>query len=567
VIFNAYTYKRGELLTKSWLMGVRRGWLSLLEPHIVEWKDVLKAIGKLDEFVRNLREQILFVRRNPLTLPNSEEGKKLLKQFDTLLNAIDNQHSTAAHWMDVDQRSDFRSLGFSQEEGAHMFELYKTKFSDMMTTYVRTRRKPGQYITTREANLTELLDKILDTLREGASRLEKAIKIEEATQPLGISPTLMEYKEPAFKEFSFGRMKVIVVGTQDSREYIKRLDKAYQLIQKKGFEKLWYGVLFVSRNFHKLDPDSVEAYRIAGYKDLQSRAGAYHSGSDIMEMTAPPTKWLSDAIIHELGHRYWFKFMKSPQRARFVDLIKVNIPGKSGILIPEKINDQLLTNIEKNVYDNHIKVARALEAFQKDTQFFSKAIAKATDVLFNVVSNFVKVVFKAIENLSTYVLPSEDPHVKEKWQQVQKYLNACEVWVKKLFELENKIQSLPDGTDFQKVFDEERTEWVIEMHARIMEAEGAAYQLIIDLNEVQNRKIEEAKKERDPHLDPSDPRPIFPVSEYGKSNAEEAFAEAFEHYVTGKDMNRDQLESFRSVLASKRVLSAQQVVNRFLNAY
>jgi len=38
------------------------------------------------------------------------------------------------------------------------------------------------------------------------------------------------------------------------------------------------------------------------------------------------------------------------------------------------------------------------------------------------------------------------------------------------------------------------------------------------------------------------------VSAYARSRPTEAFAEVFERYVTERDMTRDQVESFRSVL-------------------
>jgi hypothetical protein len=44
-------------------------------------------------------------------------------------------------------------------------------------------------------------------------------------------------------------------------------------------------------------------------------------------------------------------------------------------------------------------------------------------------------------------------------------------------------------------------------------------------------------------------KPVAPVSNYGKSSIEEAFAEAFLHYVYDRDMDQDQIESFRTVLA------------------
>jgi hypothetical protein len=38
------------------------------------------------------------------------------------------------------------------------------------------------------------------------------------------------------------------------------------------------------------------------------------------------------------------------------------------------------------------------------------------------------------------------------------------------------------------------------------------------------------------------------VTPYGKTNAHEAFAEAFAYYVTNKNMDRDQIESLKTVL-------------------
>jgi hypothetical protein len=45
------------------------------------------------------------------------------------------------------------------------------------------------------------------------------------------------------------------------------------------------------------------------------------------------------------------------------------------------------------------------------------------------------------------------------------------------------------------------------------------------------------------------PALVEPVSDYGKSDIDEAFAEVFAHYVLNFDITRDQMESFRSVLS------------------
>ena len=41
---------------------------------------------------------------------------------------------------------------------------------------------------------------------------------------------------------------------------------------------------------------------------------------------------------------------------------------------------------------------------------------------------------------------------------------------------------------------------------------------------------------------------VAPVSGYGSNNISEAWAEVFSYYVTGKDMNRDQIDSFKAIL-------------------
>lgn len=201
-----------------------------------------------------------------------------------------------------------------------------------------------------------------------------------------------------FDDFSIGDLKVIVLNPDiwigESHEYAKRIIEARAILNRKGFGKLWYGVLFIVDNkFEKLAPDALEAYRKLGYETLESRAGTYHSGADVVRIMAPSNdSYLVDYIVHEMGHRYWYKFMKSDQRARFNDLVKTN--------------------------------------------------------------------------------PSE------------------------------KIRDFPSGP------------------------------------------TDEGGKEK----------PVTPVSTYGASTIEEAFAEVFEHYCTEEEINRDQLESFRSVLSSTQPL-------------
>ncbi len=205
-----------------------------------------------------------------------------------------------------------------------------------------------------------------------------------------------------FDEFQIGNLKAVIldpmVSLHEASWYVKRFKEARELLKQKGLEKLWYGVMFIkSREYKQLDPVSQKAYQDLGYDNVENQAGTYHSGEDIVKITAPPNGDLARVIVHEMGHRYWTKFLRPEQRARFNGLVKTN--------------------------------------------------------------------------------PSE------------------------------KSRDFPSGP----------TEDGVE-------------------------------------------KPVTPVSDYGKSTIEEAFAEVFEHYVNGKDMNRDQLESFRSVLARAIPLDKQSIM-------
>lgn len=208
-----------------------------------------------------------------------------------------------------------------------------------------------------------------------------------------------------FREFSLGDMKVVIVDPTISiwqnNAYIQRMIEARSALKRKGFDKLWYGVFFiVSKESNKLNDQDKSAYRALGYETLESQAGTYHTHGDYVRLYAPPDNRIIRYVVHELGHRYWYKMMAPEQRARFNGLVQTNV-----------------TEISRD---------------------------------------------------------------------------------------------FPSG------------------------------------------QLEKGVK-----------KPVTPVSDYGQSSIEEAFAMAFEHYVLDQDMSRDQFESFRSVLASGPSL-AERVLERFL---
>lgn len=330
-----------ELLTKQWLMGVRRGWLSLMNAKPHGWSGIFKAFDHLREFVDNLEAQVFYVRRGPYTsLPSMTESQELKAAFKKLRDTLVELRRSAAHWMEVEhQGPDYMGRGtFTPDQGVHMREMYETKFPELLMTHVPTKINPakGQWNPTRSGSITELLDKVLELLRADAARLDKAIKTEEQT---GIHETKPEFEESAFKEFAIGNAKIIVTDPvghgRQIPKYVNIARYVKAAIERRGFGAVWYGVFMVeSSDYRKLTPWEIEDYAKAGYKDLQAVAGTFHTGADIISLTAPPNERLIKTWAHELGHRWWFKKMKPEGRARFEEslaqgILPVSEYGKS----------------------------------------------------------------------------------------------------------------------------------------------------------------------------------------------------------------------------------------------
>lgn len=123
------------------------------------------------------------------------------------------------------------------------------------------------------------------------------------------------------REFSVGNMKVVMVDipmpwVQEAKghlpsevtSYVRQLHKAEALLKQKGLGFLWYGVMFVA------------CKGCGGENPLGKRFGVgaqYNIGPDNLTVYSDPHGNLYRLIVHELGHRYYYKFMDSGARARF----------------------------------------------------------------------------------------------------------------------------------------------------------------------------------------------------------------------------------------------------------
>jgi hypothetical protein len=123
------------------------------------------------------------------------------------------------------------------------------------------------------------------------------------------------------REYNVGNVKVVMVDLpnpfpqeedghhpHDTSLYRKELEKAEALLKAKGLGFLWYGTIFVS----------CKSCGGANPRGKQWGVGAHYDiRQDVVRIFQNPTGGLYRGVAHELGHRYYFKFMSSAERARF----------------------------------------------------------------------------------------------------------------------------------------------------------------------------------------------------------------------------------------------------------
>ncbi len=94
---------------------------------------------------------------------------------------------------------------------------------------------------------------------------------------------------------------------RDRSKYIALFKHAYSILKRKKVGFLWQGTISVepkSSRPNQLDPSL-------------GVGGTYRRKGDHVTVHSDPSDWVVELMLHELGHKYWFKYMKSADRAHF----------------------------------------------------------------------------------------------------------------------------------------------------------------------------------------------------------------------------------------------------------
>lgn len=350
--------------------------------------------------------------------------------------------------------------------------------------------------------------------------------------------------EPRYSQFDVYGMKVVIDDasiTQDQHDdYVKEIITAYHILKAKKLAHAWYGHIYI------------ECKTCDGRPNV---GGHYNIQRDHIKLFSRPFR-NTETIIHELGHRYWYKFMTISQREKFEDFVKVRTrpkPSWDYDYKPDIQSPQVVSDALEKVEKVFTKIRATVREFEKTRLRKYRAILdKFETPLFVAARLLTDEVYTAVQNKGG---PRSSATAKLEWEQLMAAIDAAHKHLARVRKLEDKLNTYPDGpNDWEAIFKKERGYWIAELEdlLNVVAASARAYveACIAGYNKSQETLKEDELKRWQAEQD-AIVKPVMPVSEYGGTNISEAFAEAFLHYVIGASMNADQRASFKSVLLDK----------------
>jgi hypothetical protein len=145
---------------------------------------------------------------------------------------------------------------------------------------------------------------------------------QEAEKVVQLDPPALEEIDTEFDLFG---VKVIIEDPEVKPKlvdwYTRAFKEAYHRLRQKGLGQVWRGEIFVK-------PKSLAG--VNQYGPGLGVAARYDISKDRIYVYMYPDKSTPEVITHEMAHRYWFKEMREPERARFSDwLTSGRVPAVS----------------------------------------------------------------------------------------------------------------------------------------------------------------------------------------------------------------------------------------------
>jgi hypothetical protein len=339
---------KGIPITKEWIEGIRKGWKKLLDSLKKETsaKGALQKIDQINIWIDRLTEDLLYNKglwQPPET--ESEEAKRKkyismrgLKFDETKIKLQINDLLEKASKQVTKGKDMMQFLMDTSTPGTSIYKFNKEWFENNLKKYDNDIQKWEKEAVKDDASkFAKDIDSIIsgNLLRTLSTTLTTWEKV-KSTMPSDWETT------PSETQYSIGNLKVVF---QDADyilkelkkypeeleqlrkphwrpEYIETLKKAQSLLNVKKLGFLWYGTVFVQCE------NCGGPNRYSTPEKAWGVGATYKIGTDDIRLYISPQKYVTDVIIHEIGHRYYYKYMSMADREEFSSYFG-KVPGVS----------------------------------------------------------------------------------------------------------------------------------------------------------------------------------------------------------------------------------------------
>ena len=336
---SALLERKSNEIDAAWIKGIRKSWqkaidpakrLNARSPHSETKIDMdkiqrtadesISALKKVLDYIEALRRDLLF-NKGFWTIRRVEKGKhggsrrdppaKVVQELDIAQKAIDDNISRINGWknqMSPEDRSFYLDNGLMYQKVSTDLESFNQMLNSVVPTGADMKYEG---IWAADAAISKRLLGVL------SSRVKVSIGNTIALDP--IEPevvhlgkmTVIFQDTPNRSPHSLdpaGHKEGRWRGPKERGVYLRKFNKGIRLLQKHGFGYLCYGKVYVF-------PESK-----AGENQYDASLGVaarYHRSGDYVTIYSDSFLLSDDTLIHEIGHRYWFKFMSAQDQHNF----------------------------------------------------------------------------------------------------------------------------------------------------------------------------------------------------------------------------------------------------------
>ena len=304
-----------ETIDPKWVAGVR-AWVKktfALKPRYDSLDDLIDHLRTLKDKELNLFWEHLFYRKGLLPRGVGYEdsiieglrlkvAKELKEVKGYLIEALDRVESIR----DAMTPGTYR-YEMDQESGGSwtILNFYTNKDpNDPFRAALKAEQETAEVWVGRVEET--LSGKLLRAITAFLTRYADGIPFEAEDIPLEYNLGRLKVIFDPFKGYGYGDLKD--PDPRDVKEYLSPLDHAKSMLERKGFGDLWYGNVYIRC------PDC------GGENPNGKKFGVgavYDPAHDHVEVFSKPSRYIAELMVHELGHRYYFKVMNAGDRARF----------------------------------------------------------------------------------------------------------------------------------------------------------------------------------------------------------------------------------------------------------